>query len=55
MMGESIQSMASSAVEEINSYLDCMDFKEKEYRIIMIGHSMGGLVLRLAANKINYQ
>jgi len=32
-----------------------MDFKEKDYRIIMIGHSMGGLVLRLAANKINYQ
>jgi predicted alpha/beta hydrolase len=51
-MSESIEAMSDCATEEINTYLECLDFKEKHYRIVMIGHSMGGLILRLAANKI---
>lgn len=51
-MGESLETMADLAAEEINSYLSCIDFKDKIYKIVMIGHSMGGLVLRMAANKI---
>lgn len=35
--------------------MDDLDFNEKNYRIVMIGHSMGGLILREAANKIKYQ
>ena len=54
-MGEGIECMAKAVVEEINAYMECLDFKEKTYRIVMIGHSMGGLILRAAANQISYQ
>lgn len=53
-MAECTECMVKYAVEEINNYLDCIEFKTKNYRIVMIGHSMGGLILRLASNRIRY-
>jgi triacylglycerol esterase/lipase EstA (alpha/beta hydrolase family) len=51
-MGVCLHTMAESAVEEIDKYLDELDHKDRIYRVVMIGHSMGGLVLRIAANQI---
>lgn len=47
--------MAEAAAEQINEYLDGVNFKERSYRIVMAGHSMGGLVLRLASNLIQHK
>ena len=47
--------MAKLAADEINKYLSEINFKERNYRIVMVGHSMGGLVLRIASNMINHK
>ena len=51
-MDLSIAAMSELAVKEIDKYLESITLKDKKYRVVMIGHSMGGLVLRLAANQI---
>lgn len=45
--------MAKVAIEEVNTYLSTFNFHEKVYRIVMIGHSMGGLILRCVAASIS--
>jgi len=52
-MGEGINQMAESASAEINNYLKTIDFENKHYRIIMAGHSMGGLILRAATSQLD--
>jgi alpha-beta hydrolase superfamily lysophospholipase len=47
--------MAKIAEEEVNTYLNTFNFAEKDFRIVMIGHSMGGLILRSIASTISYQ
>jgi triacylglycerol esterase/lipase EstA (alpha/beta hydrolase family) len=47
--------MAKLATDEINKYLSDINFKERNYRIVMVGHSMGGLVLRIASNMMNHK
>lgn len=53
-MDQSLVEMGKVAVEEVNSYLSTFKFSEKEYRIVMIGHSMGGLILRCVAASISH-
>jgi pimeloyl-ACP methyl ester carboxylesterase len=36
----------------VNNYLADFKFEEKDYRIVMVGHSMGGLILRYVAAQI---
>lgn len=52
MMDQSLVEMSKTAEEEVNDYLKTFNFAEKEYKIVMIGHSMGGLILRSIAAKI---
>lgn len=54
-MGGSIQAMAEWAAEEIDTFMDSLDFRGKTYRIVMVGHSMGGLILRVASNNIKHK
>lgn len=45
--------MADLALKEVNKYLEGIKFDDKTYKIVMIGHSMGGLILRSICNSIS--
>lgn len=47
-MGESIESMAARAVQEIDGIFKRIDLNEIQPEITFIGHSMGPIILRAA-------